>query len=201
MSCSVADESSVAGVPGDSCEVALDVNCEPLFEIDVHSSVGNADLGLTQIPLPSPDIDSPPGISHGLRVVEAVALDGYVAEDRAHPPTAEPSRSSRAALHLSMSYRLLDFLTAAYAFGVLDESVVVVSIPNLSVEIDPKITPILSKDCRKYGLESNSAGRASPRLFDHLDENHPIMSSGGFVDVVPNPPFVNRLHPLRRLWF
>ncbi|GMH21162.1 hypothetical protein Nepgr_023004 [Nepenthes gracilis] len=96
MSCSVRDESSlalpdlqsvsVAGVLGDGCEV---VNCEPLSESVVHSSVGNADLGLSQIPLPSPDLDS--GISHGLRAVEDVALDGYVAEDRAHLLTAEPS--------------------------------------------------------------------------------------------------------------
>ncbi|GMH25446.1 hypothetical protein Nepgr_027289 [Nepenthes gracilis] len=88
-SCSVRDESSVDGVPGDSCEVAFDVNCEPLAEVDVHSPVENADLGLTPIPLPSPDFDS--GISHGLRAVEAVALDGHVAEDRARLLNAVPA--------------------------------------------------------------------------------------------------------------
>ncbi|GMH15545.1 hypothetical protein Nepgr_017386 [Nepenthes gracilis] len=206
---------SVAGVLVDSCEVALVVNCEPLSEIDVHSSVGNADLGLTQISLPSPDIDS--GISHGLRAVEDVALDGYVAEDRAHLLTAEPSDppgSSPSLMRsdcsveghcltipglgecgadleeLSASVSLQQPMPAA---GVADESDVVVSIPNLSVEIDPKITPdSIVRIARKYGLESNSAGRAPPRLFDHLDENHPILSSGGFVDVVPNPPIVNQ---------
>ncbi|GMH30419.1 hypothetical protein Nepgr_032262 [Nepenthes gracilis] len=73
--------------------------------------------------------------------------------------------------------------------GDADESGVVVSTPNLSVEIDPGITPdSISRIARKYGLKSNFAGRASPRLFDHLDENHPIVSSGGFVAVVPNHP-------------
>ncbi|GMH21163.1 hypothetical protein Nepgr_023005 [Nepenthes gracilis] len=160
MSCSVRDESSlalpdlqsvsVAGVLGDGCEV---VNCEPLSESVVHSSVGNADLGLSQIPLPSPDLDS--GISHGLRAVEDVALDGYVAEDRAHLLTAEPSDppgSSPSLMRSDCSVEGhcltipglgecgadLEELSASASFqqpmhaaGVADESDVVVSIPNL----------------------------------------------------------------------
>ncbi|GMH32007.1 hypothetical protein Nepgr_033851 [Nepenthes gracilis] len=77
--------------------------------------------------------------------------------------------------------------------GVADDRDEVVSGLNLSVVMDPEITPdSISRIARKYGLKSKSDGQASPRLVDHLDYNHPIVSSGEFVDVAPNHPIVNQ---------
>ncbi|GMH25897.1 hypothetical protein Nepgr_027740 [Nepenthes gracilis] len=152
-----------------------------------------------------------------MRAVEAVALDGHIAEDRARLLNGEPSDAPGSSSSLLRSYCSVEghILTvpglgecgadleeqsasdsiqqSAVPMPVAGDAVesgVVVSIPNLSVDIDPEITPdSIWRIARTYGLKSNSAGRASPRLFDHLDEYHPNVSSGGFVAVVPNHPF------------